>query len=211
MTNPAAKVDAAGCFRRRQSRYRSRAGASAFRAGLTLLELLLALALGLVFSGLLVQVLLVQGRQGALLVRMLRERSFQRRTIGLVRGDLQRADRLELGPASGASCSAAGRDPVLQISTTMGPISYTVGPPPSPIWRGKVLMRCGPAFGLDGEPSEGEVQNRVVIDSLPAGGFRAESSGFGRLRLQLQQEFSLPDGTTQRIATAVEVAGLVTP
>jgi type II secretory pathway pseudopilin PulG len=179
--------------------------------GFTLLEMLLALALGLVFSGVLVQVLLVQGRQGALLVRLLRERSFQRRTIELVRADLQRADWLQLGQASGAACSLVGRDPVLQISTTMGPITYTVGPPPSPIWRGKVLMRCGPAFGLDGEPSEGEAQNRVVIDSLPAGGFRAESSGFGRLRLGLLQQFTLPDGTTQRIETAVELAGLVTP
>jgi len=42
-----------------------------------------------------------------------------------------------------------------------------VGPAPSAIWRGRVLMRCGPAYGLDGRLSAGSApQNRVVIDGL---------------------------------------------
>ncbi|WP_254959321.1 MULTISPECIES: FitA-like ribbon-helix-helix domain-containing protein [unclassified Cyanobium] len=55
---------------------------------------------------------------------------------------------------------------VLQLTTPEGPISYTVGSAPSAIWRGRVLMRCGPAFGLHGEPSGGPAQNRVLLDGL---------------------------------------------
>ena len=176
-------------------------------AGLTLLELLLALTLGLVFCVVLLQVLVLQGRQGALLVRQLRERAFQRRTLELVRADLQRADGVLLGSAPGAGCTLSGREPVLQIQVGSLPITYSLGSPPSPIWRGKVLMRCGPAFGLDGELSRGESQNRVVIDGLTASGFRAERSGIGQIRLQMEQEFPLVQGGSQRIATALLVTG----
>ena len=45
--------------------------------------------------------------------------------------------------------------------------TYSVGQPPSGIWRGHVLMRCGPAYGLDKEISAGsQHQNRVVLDQL---------------------------------------------
>ncbi len=42
------------------------------------------------------------------------------------------------------------------------------GPAPSAIWRGAVLMRCCPAYGLDGDWSEGSPVARVLIDALPA-------------------------------------------
>ena len=47
-------------------------------------------------------------------------------------------------------------------------IVYSVGAAPSPIWRGQVLMRCGPAYGLDGrmDPTS-NAQNRVLLDALP--------------------------------------------
>jgi len=190
-------------------RPRTRGTGTGPKEGLTLLELLLALGLGLVFCAVLLQVLVLQGRQGALLVRQLRERSFQRRTLDLVRTDLQRADGVLLGSAPGAACPLSGRLPVLQLQAGTGPITYSLGSPPSAIWRGKVLMRCGPAFGLDGEPSRGESQNRVVIDGLTAEGFQAESSGAGLLRLLMEQEFPVVQGGIQRISTAVVVAGLV--
>jgi prepilin-type N-terminal cleavage/methylation domain-containing protein len=174
--------------------------------GFTLLELLLALALGLVFCGGVLQVLLLQGRQGALLVRQVRERSFQRRALEVLRWDLQRAEQVRIGEASGAPCSLGGREPVLLISTAEGPILYTVGPAPSLIWRGLVLMRCGPAFGLDGEPSLGAAQNRVLLDGLAQGGLGAEAMGTGWLRLRLEQRLPLLGGGSQRIATSVEVA-----
>jgi len=66
-------------------------------------------------------------------------------------------------------CSLAGRIPVLHLHTGAGPITYPVGAAPSAIWRGRVLMRCGPAFGLDGLISGGsQTLNRVVIDGLAA-------------------------------------------
>lgn len=196
-------VRQAGVRRRPRVACRRRGACTA----LTLLELLLALTLGLVLCAVLLQVLVLQGRQGALLVRQLRERSFQRRTLDLVRTDLRRADGVRLGSAPGAACPLSGRQPVLQIQTSSGPITYSLGSPPSAIWRGKVLMRCGPAFGLDGEPSLGERQNRVVIDGLTGSGFRVESVGIGQIRLQMEQEFPVVQGGMQSIATAMVVGG----
>ena len=172
----------------------------------TLVELLLALGMGLALSAVVVQLLLAEARQGALLVRQWRERTFQRRTLDLVRGDLQRAVAIRVGSAVGSPCPLAGREPVLQLSTAEGAITYTVGLPPSPIWRGRVLMRCGPAFGLDGEPSRGASQNRVVIDALAPAGFRAEIQGPGQVRLGMEQELPLVQGGVQRLASGVVVA-----
>jgi hypothetical protein len=67
-------------------------------------------------------------------------------------------------------------------------------------------MRCGPAFGLDGEPSRGASQNRVVMDALVPAGFRAEVEAIGQLRLLMEQELPLLQGGLHRISTAVVVA-----
>jgi hypothetical protein len=167
---------------------------------------MLALGMGLVLSTVVVQWLLAEGRQGALLVRQWRERTFQRRTLDLVRDDLRRAVGIRVGSAEASPCPLSGREPVLQIRTATGPITYTVGLPPSPIWRGRVLMRCGPAFGLDGEPSLGASQNRVVIDALVTAGFRAEIQGLGQVRLAMEQEFRPLHGGVNKLTTAVVVA-----
>jgi hypothetical protein len=176
--------------------------------GLTLLELLLALGLGLVVAMLLIQVLVLQGQHGALLTRLLREKALQRRTIELIRADLLRADAVVLGSAPAAACSLSGRLPLLQLQASSGSVVYSLGAPPSAIWRGKVLMRCGPAFGLDGEPSRGESLNRVVLDGLTSSGLRLEHLGGGRLQLRLDQEFPLLQGGVQRISSSVVLAGL---
>ncbi|MFN5696599.1 MAG: prepilin-type N-terminal cleavage/methylation domain-containing protein, partial [Cyanobacteriota bacterium] len=158
-------------------------------SGFSLVELLLALAVGLGLSGAILQALLTDARVGAGLARVMRERSLQQRSFELVRGDLRRAQQVVLASGQGAACSLGGRQPVLQLRTDEGPITYSIGAPPSAIWRGQVLMRCGPAFGLNGEPSSGQAQNRVLIDALAPGGFRAEPVGPGLLRLQLEQRF----------------------
>jgi hypothetical protein len=49
-----------------------------------------------------------------------------------------------------------------------------------------VLMRCGPAFGLDGEPSAGASLNRVVLDGLQVAGTRAERISGAVVRVTLQ-------------------------
>jgi len=96
---------------------------------------------------------------------------------------------------------------VLQLQTPAGPITYTVGSPPSAIWRRRVLMRCGPAFGLDGEPSTGAAQNRVLLDGLSVPGLEAALEPDGLLHLRLRQEFEPSGGGMQRIETEMRLGG----
>jgi hypothetical protein len=137
-------------------------------AGFSLLELLLALALGLVLSGLMLQGLIDEGQNGQRLARLLRERAVQRRVLALVKAEVALATAVSATPQLEThGCSLAGRQPVLHLSTAAGAITYSVGAAPSAIWRGQVLMRCGPAYGLNGQLSAaGPPQNRVVIDGL---------------------------------------------
>jgi len=183
------------------SRSLPRQGAS----GLSLLELLVAACLGLLVWGVVLQALVADGSRVERLVRQLRERGQQRRALALLRGDLLRATRVDLAQGAGAACGLGGRDPVLQLQTPAGPITYSVGSAPSAIWRGRVLMRCGPAFGLYGEPSAGAAQNRVLLDGLSVPGLEAALVTDGLLRLRLRQEFEPAGGGTQRIETTARM------
>ena len=174
-------------------------------AGFSLAELLVAMSLGLLLWGVVLQALVADGRQVERMVRQVRERGQQRRVLALLRGDLQRANRVDLALGTGAACTLGGRDPVLQLQTPAGPITYTVGSPPSPIWRRRVLMRCGPAFGLDGEPSTGAAQNRVLLDGLALTGLEAQREPDGLLHLRLRQDFEPSGGGVQRIETEARV------
>jgi hypothetical protein len=136
--------------------------------GFSLMELMLSLSLGLGISGVMLQGLMAEGQNDSRFSRLLRERAAQRRTLELVKNDVARATAVGEEPQLELhACGLAGRTAVLHLSTPAGPITYSVGRAPSTIWRGWVLMRCGPAFGLNGEPSVGsQAQNRVVIDGL---------------------------------------------
>ena len=136
--------------------------------GFSLVELMLSLSLGLALSGVMLQGLMAEGQNGARFSRLLRERAAQRRTLELVKQDLAQATAVSETPElEQHGCSLAGRIAVLHLRTGAGPITYSVGAAPSAIWRGRVLMRCGPAFGLDGLISGGsQTLNRVVIDGL---------------------------------------------
>ena len=140
------------------------------RAGFSLVELLLAMALGVLLSGVAVQMLIGDARASGGLARRLQLRSWQRRTLALVKDDLDRASSWQVRPESSRvwPCALAGRQPRLAITPRDGSaaVLYSVGAAPSPIWRGPVLMRCGPAFSLDGRPSAGAYQNRVVLDGV---------------------------------------------
>ncbi|MFZ9620145.1 MAG: PulJ/GspJ family protein [Prochlorococcaceae cyanobacterium] len=165
-------------------------------AGFSLVELLLAFGLGVSLCGLMLQAVLAEGRNSQRLGRVLRERLVAARALDLLRSDLQRAEAVAstAGPGNAfAACSLSGRAVVLHIETAEGPITYSLGKPAEPIWRGQVLMRCGPAFGLDGSPSAGQALNRVVLDGLAPHGVRALQQGAGALQVQLRQE--LPIGT----------------
>ncbi len=165
--------------------------------GFALLEMLLAFGLGLSVCTLMLQAVLAEGQNGQRLGRVLRERQVAERAFALMRQDLQRATALasaEVPP----SCSLSGRTVVLHLQTPDGPITYTAGKPSEPIWRGAVLMRCGPAFGLDGMPSTGKAVNRVLFDGLlSVGGAQAVQPSPGALRVELRQQFVGVGATSQ--------------
>lgn len=180
-------------------------------SGFTLVELLLALSLGMVVSGVILQALVGEEQLSQRLGRQWREKANQRRTLELIRAELAQAERVSTSlPPAGAACPLGGRAVVLHLAmgAERAAVTYTVGGAPSAIWRGQVLMRCGPAFGLDGRVSEGEALYRVVIDGLAEEeGFTAAAAGDGALRLTLRQTFTPPVGGLQRIASEAMAAG----
>lgn len=139
--------------------------------GFSLVELLLAMSLGLMFCGVAIQALVGEGQNAQRFTRVLRERAYQRRVVALIRADLERTQQvLELDATTTATaCGELGsRQRVLTLETPEGTIVYSVGAPPSGIWRGQALLRCGPAFGEYGQASAGSFQSRVVLDGLAA-------------------------------------------
>jgi hypothetical protein len=141
------------------------------RDGFTSLELLLACGLGLTLAMATLKALFGDGDLGRCLGRQLREGQRLERTLTLIAGDLERGTVLALDPSAAGlapACGLAGRRPVLQILGSDGRLTtYSVGVPPDAIWRGWVLMRCGRAFGIDGQPNPtAAFQNRVVLDML---------------------------------------------
>ena len=158
--------------------------------GFTLVELMLAAALGVLFCGVVSQLLLGELRQGGSLAQSLLMKGVQRRTLALVKGDLSQAASWQIDPSPSADwpCSLARRRPLLAIKPRNGstPVVYSLGTAPSSIWQGQVLMRCGPAFDLNGRPSGGSYQNRVVLDAVDSFGI-SQPDGLPLLKFDLQQ------------------------
>ena len=103
--------------------------------GFSLVELMLSLSLGFALSGVMLQGLMAEGRNGARFTQLLRERAAQRRTLELVKGDLARASAVSATPEQEQhACGLSGRTPVLHVTTAAGPITYSVGRAPSSIW-----------------------------------------------------------------------------
>ena len=59
--------------------------------GFSLVELMLALSLGLTLSGVMLRGLVTEGQNGARFSRLLQERATQRRALDLIKGDLAAA------------------------------------------------------------------------------------------------------------------------
>jgi len=169
--------------------------------GFTLIEMLLSISLGSMLFVALLQLIGADLRLGNSMASRLRESAQQRHTLELIRGELATGSGWEVDPVSSQqwSCGMAGRRPVLAISldsyntqVSSQTIVYSVGAAPSAIWRGQVLMRCGPAYGLDGViRPDGKAQNRVLIDGLPKEGlgFQARLDPQSKvLHLALEQE-----------------------
>ena len=78
-------------------------------------------------------------------------------------------------------------------------IVYAVGPAPDRIWRGQVLMRCGPGYSLQGVTTlQGAFQNRVLLDALPQDysvGFQVhQHPTLPVLELEIEQELPAASG-----------------
>ncbi len=182
--------------------------------GFTLIELLLSLSLGSLLFVVLLQLIGADLRLGNSMASRLRESAQQRRTLELIRGELAIGSSWTLDPAPSHqwSCGMAGRQPVLAIGldssrshASAQTIVYSVGAAPSAIWRGQVLMRCGPAYGLDGViRPDGKAQNRVLIDGLPKEGlgFQARQDPHSKV-LHLVLELAVNDGSGRLRSVAV--------
>lgn len=179
--------------------------------GFTLLELLLALSLGTALFAVLLRLIGADLRLGSAMAERLQTTGLQRRTLALIKAEIATAQgwMVDPPPSSSWPCRLSGRRPVLAIAMGAGDpdargsavIVYSVGQAPSAIWRGQVLMRCGPSYGLDGVINlEGAYQNRVLLDALPdrsVPGFSAQNHPTLPL-LQLQLEQELRDGSGQQ-------------
>ena len=173
--------------------------------GFTLVELLLAAALGALLFLMALQLLLGEARHGGDLARHLLLRRLQQRTLQLIKADLATASFWRLEPAAESAwpCPMAGRRPLIAINPRHGisPVIYSLGPAPSAIWHGSVLMRCGPAFDLQGRTRAGSsYQNRVVLDAVDAL-MIDQSPGLPVLRLQLRQR--IPGREQMVVSSAV--------
>ncbi len=179
--------------------------------GFTLLELLLALSLGTLLCALMLRLIGADLQLSRAMAVRLSETSRQRRSLELIREELGLAHGWMVNPpvSNRWPCRMSGRRPVLAIATQLddsqargeGAIVYSVGSAPDVIWRGQVLMRCGPAYSLDGVPNvRGTFQNRVLLDALPltrGSGFTA--SPHPQLPvLQLEIEQQLPSGSGEQ-------------
>ena len=163
--------------------------------GFTLVEVMLAALLATFFCGVMFQLLFAETRHGGALAESLQLKQWQRRTLELVKADLERASSWQIDPDPSGRwpCALADRQPKLAITPRDGsdPVVYSLGPAPSAIWRGDVLMRCGPAFDLQGGVRSGSrYQNRVVLDGLDRFQLH-QPSGLPVLHMQLEQRTRL--------------------
>jgi hypothetical protein len=166
--------------------------------GFSLVEQLMGLAVGLTLAAVMIQTLQRASEGGERWIWQLRERQSARRTLALLRGELAMAHNWDSGPGAGndAECSLGGRTPVLRVEAKGRWITYSIGSAPSKIWRGDVLMRCGPAYRIDGDLSDGQALNRVVIDGMEAdkGGLRLDPETPGLMVLKLKRHVQFRNG-----------------
>lgn len=180
--------------------------------GFTLVELLLALSLGTLLFAVLLRLIGADLQLGRAMALRLSESSRQRRSLELIREELGWAHGWVVDPPVSEDwpCRMRGRRPVLAVATLAddlqasgeSAIVYSVGSAPSAIWRGQVLMRCGPAYSLDGVPNlRGAFQNRVLLDALPhdiGSGFTARSHPqWPVLELEIEQQLPARSGEPQ--------------
>jgi len=162
-----------------------------------LIDMMMALGLSMLILAGIMQTMLLHSRSAETITTGLRDRINQRRTLQLIRNELNQAARVVWDPSSmePAGCSLTGRTPLLQLKLPQAMITYSIGPAPSAIWQPQVLMRCGPAYGLDGTLSSGANQHRVVLDRLGTEQASVQETAVNLLKLSLGSEWMLADAS----------------
>lgn len=154
--------------------------------GFSLLELLLALALGITLAAAVGDALLGELRHSGRLARLLRERAVSERALALMRSELEQAEQVQVmpaGPLERDGCALERRKVLLHLifSRDGGSpdrnVTYALEPKPHAIWRGQTLMRCGPSYGLDGQLLSSAPVSRVWLDGLAENGFTLRADG----------------------------------
>ena len=182
------------------------------------MELMLALSLGTLLFALMLRLIGADLQLGRAMAVRLIESSRQRRSLELIREELGSSHGWVVDPPVSHRwpCRMSGRRPVLSIATKSddsqargkGAIVYSVGSAPDAIWRGQVLMRCGPGYSLDGVPNvRGAFQNRVLLDALPndiGSGFTARPHPqWPVLQLEIEQELDSSRGQQRRLRSTL--------
>lgn len=173
-------------------------------AGFLLVETLISLAVGLLLLALIARITLQDSGQARTMGRWLRERLVAQRALELIRSELQEALQVSLAlpPSGHAGCSLAGRPVKLHLVTAAGPVTYALENRPEAIWRGRALIRCGPAYGLDGQLNPGPPVSRVLLDALAEDGLAVRPDGLG-LQLELIRHFGEPMAEPQVVALSL--------
>jgi len=162
-----------------------------------LIDMMLALGISMLFLASIMQLMLLHSRSSEKISTGLRERLNQRRTLQLIRNEWNQAERVvwEAASMDSSGCSLSGRTPLLQLKLPQTTITYSIGPAPSAIWQPQVLMRCGPAFALDGTLSNGANQNRVILDRLDIQQVSIRETSVNLFRVSLGTEWLSVDGS----------------
>ena len=139
------------------------------RNGFSLVEMIISLSLGGLVVLAIAHSIVGDLTNSSKVLKSFQVTSSQKLVLDLVESDLSYGALIDYSsPEFGQSgCPLTGRKPILSIQAESGVITYTVGSAPSKIWNGDVLMRCGPAYGLDGRLSHSnQFQNRVLLDNV---------------------------------------------
>ena len=189
------------------------------RSGFSLLELLLALALGLTLVAVIGEALLGEVGQSGRLARILRERSVSQRALELMRMELQEAPvvRVMPGAIQRDGCGLTGRAVLLHLDFTPDgvlpdrDVTYSLERKPDPIWRGQALMRCGPAYGLDGQMEDSSAVSRIWLDALRVDGITITRYRNSGLKLSLFRLLQQPGNEQYQINVVllIPVPGLI--
>jgi hypothetical protein len=154
-------------------------------------ELLIALSLGLLVSGVILDSLVGELGSSIKLSRVGRERAAGLRALELMRGELAQAQQASSSLIGSApqGCGLSGRQVVLFMQTPQGEIAYSLDDSPGSIWRETVLMRCGPSYDLNGSlttVTNGQLTSSVVLDGLAGSGVAISQPSPEILRIKIK-------------------------